>query len=126
MVRAEFEDGADVFEIAADAVPVQTATRTQDARSARAARVESPLHVDVPGLVETLAVPGFEDEAVAIAVLEDGTQLVLNRAPDGSTRIAGTYSGEFPRVQVDGDWAVTTTPGRLTVLRRSAGGAATR
>ena len=125
IVRAEFEDGADVFEIGADAVPVQTATRTQEVGFARA-RVESPLRVDVPGLVETLAVPGFEDEALAIAVLEDGTQLVLNRAPDGSTRIAGTYSGAFPRVQVDGDWAVTTEPGRLTVLRRNSGRAGGR
>jgi hypothetical protein len=87
------------------------------------AGTESPVYVDLPGLVETLAVPGFEDAPVAIAVLEDGTQLVLNRAADGSTRVAGTYSGTFPRVQVDGDWAVTTARGRFTVLRRNSGGA---
>lgn len=124
-VRAEFEDGTDVFEIAADAVPVQVGARSQDPTPARAG-AESPLHVDVPGLVETLAVPGFEDAPVAIAVLEDGTQLVLNRAADGSTRVAGTYSGSFPRVQVDGDWAVTTARGRFTILRRNSGGAVDR
>ena len=122
MVRAEFEDRTDLFEIAADAVPVQVAARSQDAPPARA-RAEAPVYVDLPGLVETLAVPGFEDAPVAIAVLEDGTQLVLNRAADGSTRVAGTYSGKFPRVQVDGDWAVTTARGRFTVLRRNSGGA---
>jgi hypothetical protein len=107
---------------AADAVPVQVATRSQDAAPPRA-DAESRLYVDLPGLVETLAVPGFEDAPVAIAVLEDGTQLVLNRAADGSTRVAGTYSGTFPRVQVDGEWAVTAAPGRCTVLRRNPGGA---
>jgi hypothetical protein len=122
MVRAEFEDRTDLFEIAADTVPVQVAARSQDAPPARAG-AESPVYADLPGLVETLAVPGFEDAAVAIAVLEDGTQLVLNRAADGSTRVAGTYSGRFPRVQVDGDWAVTTSGGRVTVLRRNSGGA---
>jgi hypothetical protein len=121
-VRAEFEDGTDVFELAADAVPVQVATRSQAAAPPRA-DAESRLYVDLPGLVETLAVPGFEDAPVAIAVLEDGTQLVLNRAADGSTRVAGTYSGTFPRVQVEGEWAVTAAPGRCTVLRRNPGGA---
>jgi hypothetical protein len=119
-VRAEYEDGADVFELAADAVPVQVASRSQDAAPPRA-DVESPLYVDLPGLVETLAVPGFEDAPVAIAVLEDGTHLVLNRAADGGTRVAGTYSGTFPRVQVKGEWAVTTAPGLCTVLRRNPG-----
>jgi hypothetical protein len=56
------------------------------------AGTESPVYVDLPGLVETLPVPGFEDAPVAIAGLEDGTQLVLNRAADGSTRVAGTYT----------------------------------
>ncbi len=123
LVRAEFEDGTDVFEIAAEAVPVQVASRSQEAAPARAG-AESPLYADLPGLVETLAVPGFEDSPVAVAVLEDGTQLVLNRTADGSTRVAGTYSGIFPRVQVAGDWAVTTARGRFAVLRRTPRGAA--
>ena len=97
----------------------------QDAGPPRAG-AESPLYVDLPGLVETLAVPGFEDAPVAIAVLEDGTQLVLNRAPDGSTRVAGTYSGTFPRVQVEGDWAVPAAPAASPSSRRSSGRAGGR
>ena len=118
VVAAEFEDGVDVYEVGADAGPVQVATRSQETRRPR---TEPALYVDLPDLVETLAIPGFEDAPVAVAALQDGTQLVLNRAPDGSTRIAGTYSGKFPRVQVDGDWAVTTAPGRLSLLKRNAG-----
>ena len=118
-VQARFEDGNDLFELAPDALPVQVATRSQEAASRPTGR-SSSLHLDLPGLVETLAVPGFEDAPVAIAVLEDGTQLVLNRAPDGSTRVAGTFTGTFPRVQVSGDWAVTTSRGRCTVLRRTS------
>jgi hypothetical protein len=118
-VRAASDGGAEVFEIAADALPKRITPRSQDPAGSELRAVEPPLYLELPGLVETVAVPGFEVAPVAIAVLHDGTQLVLNRRGDGSIRVAGTYSGYLPRVRVDGDWAVTTAPGRFTVLRRN-------
>ncbi|HEV7652417.1 MAG TPA: hypothetical protein VGP26_30040 [Actinophytocola sp.] len=84
---AEFDDGSDVYELVRGSAPRQVATRS--AEHYVPTRTRSPLTIDLPGLVEIVPVPGFAKAPVAIAVLDDGTQLVLNRASDRSVRVPG-------------------------------------
>jgi hypothetical protein len=117
LVTAEFEDGSDVYELVPDAAPRQVASRSKKPMSPVDAAPS--MDVDLVGLAEIRRVPGFANSPVAIAIMQDGAQLVLNRSSDGSTRVAGAFQGLVPRTQIAGDWAVASARGRLTVFRRS-------
>jgi hypothetical protein len=117
VVSADFDDGSDVYELTRTAGPRQVANRS--AKPEASAKQDAAMDVDLPGLVEIVRVPGFADAPVAIAVMDDGAQLVLNQSVDGSIRVAGTFTGSLPRLEVTDDWALGSARGRLTVFRRS-------
>ncbi|GAB2581647.1 hypothetical protein [Microlunatus antarcticus] len=72
---------------------------------------------DLPGLVGVTTVPGFPDAPVALALLEDGSTLVLDRDDRGQVRVAGTFEGPIGTVVVQGPWAFTSVDGRAAILR---------
>jgi hypothetical protein len=51
-----------------------------------------------------IQVPGFSDEPIALAVMDDGASLVLYLA-EGEARVVGTFKGPIGEV-VSGDWAI--------------------
>ena len=73
--------------------------------------------IDLPGLLGLTAVPGFVDAPVALAVLEDGTTLVLDRDDQGRVRVAGTFEGPIGTMAVRAGWAFTPLAGRVAVHR---------
>lgn len=117
LVSADFEDGSDLYELVQNTGPRRLGSRSTKPISA----VKAPpaLEIELPGLAEIVPVPGFDDAPVAIAVMDDGAQLVLNRSADGTTRVAGTFNGYLPRLDVAGEWALGSASRRLTVFRRS-------
>lgn len=117
LVSADFDDGSDVYELVRSTGVRQVASRS--ATPEAASKQGAPMEVDLPGLVEIVRVPGFADEPVAIAVMDNGDQLVLNRSADGSTRVAGTFTGNLPRLEVTDEWALGPVNGGLAVFRRS-------
>jgi hypothetical protein len=117
LVSVDFEEGSDVFELVRDASPRQVGGRSTKVRAP--ARQAPSVELELPGLTEIVDVPGFSDAGVAIAVMDDGAQLVLNRSADGSTRVAGAFNGRLPRLDVAGEWAVAPSRERLTVFRRT-------
>jgi len=105
-----------MYELVRDAAPTRVATRS--AERYPPTRTRSPLTIDLPGVVDIVPVPGFARAPVAIAILDDGAQLVLNRASDRSVRVAGTFTGFLPRADVAGDWAMITGRDRVSIFRR--------
>lgn len=73
--------------------------------------------IDLPGLVGLAAVPGFADAPVALAVLDDGSTLVLDRDDQGQVRVAGTFEGPVGTMAVRAGWAFTPVAGRVAVHR---------
>lgn len=73
--------------------------------------------IDLPGLVGLTAVPGFPDAPVALAVLQDGSTLVVDRDDQGRVRVAGTFEGPVGPMAVRAGWAFTPVAGRVAVHR---------
>jgi hypothetical protein len=62
-------------------------------------------------------VPGFLDAPIGIALMKDGTALVLDLANRKRPRVAGTFSGPIGAVQIAGNWALTCA-GAITSIYR--------
>jgi hypothetical protein len=74
------------------------------------------LEVALPGVVEVLSVPGFNDAPVALARMHDGNTLVLDLAGT-EPRVAGTFRGPIGVLDVQGGWAAARTQDHLSVFR---------
>jgi hypothetical protein len=72
---------------------------------------------DLPGFTTLLPIPGFDDAPIAIALLKDGTALVMDLANRRSPRVAGTFNGPIGAVQTAGNWALTCA-GHVTSIYR--------
>lgn len=70
----------------------------------------------LPGVTAVHNVPGFEDAAVAIAEMSDGSRLVLEFSEDGM-RVAGTFSGPIGSLEISGEWGLATGQNRTTIYR---------
>lgn len=116
-VTVDVPGGSESYYLVRGREPVRTSGG--DSTAYRPAMPSNSLQISLEGLHSVVPVPGFDDQPVAIAVLDDGAQLVVNRLPDGSTRVAGTFTGLVPRLQVDGDWALAPAEKRIGVFRRS-------
>jgi hypothetical protein len=74
-------------------------------------------YIDVPGILCLHPVPGFADEPIAIAVMEDGSMLILDLSQDCGARVAGTFTGPVGPLDVSGDWAFSADSSRVCVFR---------
>jgi hypothetical protein len=66
---------------------------------------------DIPGVVRVRTVPGFEQEPISVAELDDGTYLVIAHEGDGSVRVAGTLPRWPDMPPVSGRWAISSSKG---------------
>lgn len=101
VVATDFGDRVETFQ-----VEVGNGWSRLDKMEARAIS-DVTWQVDVPGVQEVVPIPGFPDEAIAVAVLEDGSALLVERDGDG-TRVAGSFVGPIGRLDVAGDWGLST------------------
>lgn len=67
------------------------------------------------GLDRIVAVPGFSD--VAVAVMTDGSKLLLDVSAHGAVRVAGVFAGPIGEMTVEGSWAVAQTGDTVAVFR---------
>jgi hypothetical protein len=116
-LTVDLPDGSEVYRLVRGQPPTKSSTGASTAYEPP--KADTGLEVNIEGLQAVVAVPDFADQPVAIAVLDNGTQLVLNRTTDGSTRVAGTFTGPVSRLEVDGDWALAAARGKLGVFRRT-------
>lgn len=86
--------------------------RLVPAAASRAGLADVGDHVNpVAGTVRALRAPGFEQEPISIARMEDGTHLLLLREEDGTVRVQGAIA-EWPDLPaVSGDWAISASKG---------------
>jgi hypothetical protein len=70
------------------------------------------------GLNRIVALPGFDD--VAVALMADGSKLLLDTADPARPRIAGTFAGPVGEMAVTGRWAVSQTGDTVAVFRTTA------
>ena len=66
---------------------------------------------DIPGVVRVRTVPGFEQDPISVAELDDGTYLVLAREADGSVRVGGSVPRWPDKPPVSGRWAISSSKG---------------
>jgi hypothetical protein len=110
-VVADSDDAYQTGSLGSSRAPSIDAVR---ARSLRPAPVRS---VDLPGLVSLVAVPGFPDQPVAFAVMDDGSTLVLEFGDGGEVRVAGTSTGPVGALEHAGEWAIASGPARVNAFR---------
>lgn len=70
-----------------------------------------------PGIIDVITLPD-SNGAVAVALRDDGTRLLLNRRLDGVMRIVGRFGGPIGRLTIVGGWAVASGRAGVQVLRR--------
>lgn len=127
LLTTEFEDRVDVHEIGTLGATTLLAPNQLEQRVTAASRSvgqteeeansSTGQHVDVPGILCLHRVPGFADEPIAIAVMEDGSMLILDLYQDGVARVAGTFTGPVGALDVSDDWAFTADSSRVCVYR---------
>jgi hypothetical protein len=78
---------------------------------------EHPLAVGagLSGVREIVTVPGMDSHQMAIARMEDGASLLLDRGTAGQARISGAISGNVPKVTTAGEWAMSSVGGGIAV-----------
>lgn len=72
------------------------------------------------GLAQVFALPGHGGANVAVAVMDDGSKLMLDLRQAGQVRVAGTFAGPIGAFDVAGRWAVADAAGQVAVFRRVA------
>lgn len=97
------------------AVPVAAMHSPDATNTARSSEV-NPCE-GIPDVTALLPVPGFEDAPVAIALIKDGTALVMDLTNRQRPRVAGTFNGPIGAVQTAGNWALASG-GRVTSIYR--------
>jgi hypothetical protein len=84
----------------------------------KAAALERTLRRRLPGLARLVPLPGFEQSALALAVMESGPKLVIDAADRRRPRVAGTFEGPLGPLVAAGDWgAAPAQSGRLALFR---------
>jgi hypothetical protein len=63
-----------------------------------------------------MAVPGFSDAPVAVAIAAAGPNLLLDLESDGKPRVAGTFMGPIGEVAFAGRAAIAAYAGRITIF----------
>jgi hypothetical protein len=76
--------------------------------------------VDLPGLASIIPVPGFADDQVAFALMDNGSALLLDLADDHA-RVAGTFTGPIGQLDEGDAWAIASTPDRVTAFKVTRG-----
>ncbi|MGH3383896.1 MAG: hypothetical protein ACRDO1_04905 [Nocardioidaceae bacterium] len=111
-VVTNYEDRVDAYRIESRGAWTRVA-----AGDLKAVRKGSPAAVELPGMASITRIPGFADEPLAIATMDDGQRLLLDLANDGAPRVAGTFIGPVGELDVADNWALATGPDRLIVYR---------
>lgn len=78
--------------------------------------------VKLPGLVSLIRLPGFPDEPIALAAMDDDSTLVLDLAEKGHVRVAGTFMGPIGAIAEMGEWGIATAPNRITAFKVTRSG----
>jgi len=86
--------------------------------------------ITLPGITSLLAVPGFAESPIALAAMADGSKLVLDLGeevalnpqplppdPDGTLRVAGTFTGPIGPLETSGDLAFAVDHDQLSIYR---------
>ena len=73
--------------------------------------------INLPGITSLVAVPSFAEAPIALAMMADGSMLVLDLGEDGTARVAGTFTGPIGALDVSGDWASAADPHRVSIYR---------
>ncbi|MEU4559482.1 hypothetical protein AB0F72_13940 [Actinoplanes sp. NPDC023936] len=73
----------------------------------------------IRGMTSVVTVPGFATSGVAVAIMADGTKLLLDIGRSGAARISGLFAGPIGTLDVAGGWAVAATAGDVAVFRVS-------
>lgn len=73
----------------------------------------------IPDVVATHAVPGFHDQPLAIAVLADGSKLLIERDGRTDARVAGIFEGPIVDLSSEGSWAMGRLGARLSLFSYS-------
>ena len=60
------------------------------------------------GLAQVFAVPGHAGRGAAVAVMADGTKLMLDLRQGGTVRICGSFAGPIGTLESAGRWAVAS------------------
>lgn len=77
----------------------------------------SAAYADLPGLVSLMRMPGFEDEPVAFAAMDDDSVLVLDLYEPGQARVAGIFRGPIGEIAMLEDWGITSARNRITAFK---------
>lgn len=77
--------------------------------------------IDVTGITSLVAVPGFAEAPIALAIMADSSMLVLDLGEDGNVRVAGTFTGPIGVLDVSGDWAFAADTDRVSIFRVTRG-----
>jgi hypothetical protein len=78
---------------------------------------EPDLCEGLAGVTALLPVPGFDQAPIAIALMTDGTALVIDLVNRRRPRVAGTFTGPIGAVQTAGNWAMASA-GQVTSIYR--------
>jgi len=73
--------------------------------------------INLPGMTSLVAVPGFAELPIALATMADGSKLVLELGEDGTTRVAGTFTGPIGSLEVSGGWGLAVGPDQVSIYR---------
>jgi hypothetical protein len=71
--------------------------------------------IDLPGLKRVFTVPGFANEPILFAEMDDSSTLILDLESDGLVRVAGSFRGPIGPLELSGDWALHTDEHRAIV-----------
>lgn len=124
VLTIEFQDRIDVRSLgslgAMMLVNSEKARNPIPSHKAIATRRGGPLFgrtIDLPSLATVVAVPGFEEEPIALAVMRDGSTLVLDLRQEGTARVAGNFTGPIGVLDVSADWALMAEADQVSVFR---------
>lgn len=74
-------------------------------------------HAGLLGVERIVTVPGFSGRSAMIAILADGSKLLLEVKRSGIVRVAGTYTGPIGVLDLAGNWAVAGIGDAVAVFR---------
>ena len=103
-----------------DAVPELSRVRAPDTgvdgRGSRQQKKLSEFGRSLPDVNTVMAVPGFSDAPVAVAIAAAGPNLLLDLESDGKPRVAGTFTGPIGDVAFAGRAAIAEHAGRIAIF----------
>lgn len=73
--------------------------------------------INLPGMTSLFAVPGFEELPIALANMVDGSKLILDLGEDGTTRVAGTFTGPIGAIELSSGWGLAVDSRRASIYR---------